>query len=157
MNPTLSEFLAWLEQGPYAIPTLPNQADLQPNELALPADNNPGDRFTIEFSPDEGSIQSVTGGAVTFDVSDAGQTWYRFFGLLQTSARSLGFHGVGLPQPHTHRMPGAYTLPPQLLGPANLHAWLDCPNTVACPFIAAAIRAFLLVTMQRTHAIYPWI
>jgi hypothetical protein len=47
MNPTLSEFLAWLEQGPYAIPTLPNQGDLQPNELALPADNNPGDRFTI--------------------------------------------------------------------------------------------------------------
>jgi hypothetical protein len=157
MNPTLAEFLAWLEQGPYAIPTLPNQADLAPNELALPAGNNPGDRFTIEFSPDEGSIQTVTGGEVPFDVSDVGQTWYRFFGLLQTSARNLGFHGVGLPQPHTHRMPSAYALPPQLLGPANLHAWLDCPNSGACPYIAAAIRAFLLVSMQQNHAIYPWI
>jgi hypothetical protein len=157
MNPTLSEFLAWLEQAPYAIPTLPNQADLQPNELALPVDNNPGDRFTIEFSQDQGSIQSVTGGAVTFDVSDAGQTWYRFFGLLQTSARNLGFHGIGLPQPHTHRMPAAYTSPPQFLGPANLHGWLDCPNNRVCPFIAAAIRAFLLKTLPEHHPLYQWV
>ena len=157
MTPTLAEFFAWLEQGPYAIPTLPNQADLQPNILALPIDNNREDRFTIEFSQNQGTIQTVTGGEVTFDVSDAGQTWYRFFGLLQTSARNLGFHGVGLPQPHTHRMPSAYALPPQLLGSANLHAWLDCPNTAACPYIAAAIRAFLLFSMQSNHAIYPLI
>jgi hypothetical protein len=89
------------------------------------------------------------GDEVTLDVSDVSQTWYRFFGLLNTSARNLGFHGVGLPQPQTHRVPASYASPPQLQGLANLHGWLDCPNNRSCPYIALAIRGFLLVSMQR--------
>jgi hypothetical protein len=157
MTPTLAEFFAWLEQGPYAIPTLPNQADLQPTDLALPIDNKRGDRFTIEFFQNQGTIQTVTGGDVAFDVSEAGQTWYRFFGLLQTSARNIGFHGVGLPQPLAHRMPGSYNSPSQPPGPANLHGWFNCPNNRACPFVAASIRAFLLNTLPEYHPLYQWV
>lgn len=157
MTPTLAEFFAWLEQGPYAIPTLPNQADLQPNELALPADNNPADRFTIDLPNKEGKIQTVAGGEAAFDLSDAGQIWCRFFGLLQTSAGNLDFHSMGLANPLTHRMPGAYNSLLQYLGPANLHSWLDRPNNRALSYIAAVVRAFLLVTVQRNHNPYTWV
>lgn len=159
MNPTLAEFLAWLEQIPRCIPTLPDQADLQP--AALITDWNPGDGvqtgFGIVYDADGGTIHTIAGNQCTFDVCDVGQTWTRLFGLLQTTARNTAFHGTLLHHPHTHRMPGSYNQPPQLMGPPNLNGWLDCPNNRACPFLAAAIRAFLLNTLPANHPLYQWV
>jgi|GEM_PF-3278154 len=159
MTPTLAEFLAWLEQTPRCIPTLPDQADLPPAEL-IPV-WNPNHEvqsgFGIVYEADGGTIHTIAGNQCSFDVSDAGQTWTRFFGLMQTTARNVGFHGAVLAQPHAHRMPGSYNQPPQLMGPSNLHGWPDCPNNRVCPFLAATIRAFLLNTLPANHPLYQWV
>jgi hypothetical protein len=135
MIPTLAEFLAWLEQTPRCIPTLPDQSDLQPAEL-IPV-WNPNHEvqsgFGIVYDPDGGTIHTIAGNRCSFDVSDAGQTWTRFFGLLQTTARNVGFHGTLLLRPYTHRIPGSYNQPPQLMGSANLHG-LTVPTTGSARF-----------------------
>jgi hypothetical protein len=113
MTPTLAEFLAWLERTPRCIPTLPDQSDLQPAEL-IPVwnpDHEVQSDFGIVYEADGGTIHTMAGNQCSFDVSDAGQTWTRFFGLLQTTARNVGFHCTLLPQPYTHRMPGSYNQP----------------------------------------------
>jgi hypothetical protein len=45
---------------------------------------------------------------------------------------------------------------PNLQG-RQIIGWLDCPNNPACPYIAVAIGAFLLVSMQRTRILYIWV
>ena len=75
--------------------------------------SNPALEFVYEA--DGGTIHTIAGNQCSFDVSDAGQTWTRFFAL-QTTARNVGFHGTLLTQPYTHRMPGSYNQPPQTNG-----------------------------------------
>ena len=159
MTPTLAEFLAWLEQTPRSIPTLPDQSDLPPAAL-IPV-WNPNHEvqsgFGIVYEADGWTIHTIAGNQCPFDGSDARQTWTLFFGLLQTTACNVGFHGTLLTQPYTHRMPGSYNRPPPLMRASNLHGWLDCPNNRACPFLAAAIRAFLLNTLPANHPLYQWV
>jgi hypothetical protein len=105
MTLTLAEFPTRLESTPRCIPTLPDQSDLQPAEL-IPVwnpDHKVQSGFGIVYDADGGTIHTIAGSQCSFDVSDAGQTWTRFFGLLQTTARNVGFHGRLLTQPYTHR------------------------------------------------------
>ena len=159
MVPTLTEFLDCLEETPRCIPTLPDQFDLQPAEL-IPVwnpDHEVQSGFGIVYEADGWTIHTIARNRCPFYASDAGQTWTRFFGLLQTTARNVGFHGTLLTQPYTHRMPGSYNRPPPLMRASNLHGWLDCPNNIACTFLAAAIRAFLLNTLPAKHPLYQWV
>ena len=159
MTPTLTEFLAWLEESPRNIPTLPDQADLQPADLIPLFDTSSEVQsgFAIEFCIDEGKIYAITGNQISFDVYVAGLTWTRFFGLLQTTAHNSALHGAILLRPHTHRLTASFKQPPQIMGASNLNGWLDCPNNRACPFLAAAIRAFVLNTLPERHPLYQWV
>ena len=162
-----NSFWEWLINSvAITIPTLGTQDGSQDIQiLNLPANQNPETGFfTIQAGLDgDGSITVPSGNPHKFSKEIAQRTWDRFFGLLSTTARANGFHFVGghvpspLPQIFTHQMASAYTLPPNPAGNANLHFWFDCPNAVACVFIAATIRANLLNIIPNNHILYIFI
>jgi hypothetical protein len=164
---TFDNFWEWLVNSEaITIPTLGTQDGNQHIQiLNLPPNQHPdAGFFTIHVDLNEGgSITVPNGNTHNFSKELAQRTWDRFFGLLATTARANGFHHVGgdtpapLPQKFTHQMASAYTLPPNLVGNANLHYWFDCPNFTPCVFIAATIRAFLLTNLSVDHALYTYV
>lgn len=152
-----NSFWEWLiNSGAITIPTLGTQDGSQDIQiLNLPANQNPSTGFfTIQAGLDGGGTITVpNGNPHNFDRELAQRVWDRFLGLLSTTARANGFQFAGgqlpgpLPQIFTHQMASAYTLPPNPAGNANLHFWFDCPNAVPCVFIAASVRAFLLLNL----------
>ena len=162
-----NNFWEWLiNSGAITIPTLGTQDGNQQIQIInLPANQNPETGFfTIHVDLNGGgSITVPNGNSHHFSRELAQRTWDRFFGLLSTTARANGFHHVGgdipapLPQIFTHQMSSSYIRPPNPAGPANLHNWFDCPNTVPCVFIAATIRTFLLTNLTVDHALYTYV
>lgn len=167
--PTFTNFWEWLvNSGAITIPTLGTQNGNQEIEIInLPANQNPETGFfTIHVDLNEVCKVTIPSGkSHRFSQELAQRTWDRFLGLLSTTARANGYHHAGglipapLPQIFTHQMASAYTLPPNEdeVGPANLHQWFDCPNTVPCVFIAATIRVFLLKKLPAGHILHPFI
>lgn len=164
---TFDNFWEWLVNSEATtIPTLGTQdGNQQIQILNLPPNQNPEDGFFtihVDFNGG-GQITVPNGNTHNFSKELAQRTWDRFFGLLATTARANGFHHADghipapLPQISTHQMASSYIRPPNPAGPANLHYWFDCPNTVPCVFIAATIRTFLLTNLPDDHILFGYI
>jgi hypothetical protein len=102
-------------------------------------------RFTVQINSDSfpGNITSSTSVKHSFSKSDAQRTWDRFFGLKQAEDFLLSKKPLaGIPKRSPYLMAGSYERPGSKKKPFPQN-WLDCPNTICCPYIAATIRDFL--------------
>jgi hypothetical protein len=111
-----------------------------------------GKQFTVQINPDglSGNVMSSSKTPHKFSKTDAQRTWDRFFGLKQAEDFFLSKKlFAGIPK-KPYLMPGSYELPGNKKKPYPQN-WLDCPNTICCPWIAATIRDFLATHKQTNN------
>jgi hypothetical protein len=163
--PTFTQFWEWLNQGIYIIPTLGSQNGNQniPTQQVLELENPQEGFFVIQAVDSGGVLVIPNGNQHNFSKEIAQRTWDRFLGMLATSARADGFHhpagqiATPLPRIFAHQMASAYILPPADHRPSNMHFWFDCPNTITCVFVAAAIRTYLLNNLPQGNLLYSYL
>jgi hypothetical protein len=125
MNTTFEQFWKWLCKKKRTIENLGGQTS-----------------FAISAQGSCGIIKPKRSRSIyPFSVCDARLTWVRFHGLRQTEEYFIK-RSASKFKKSPYKMAASYALPnnPQNPLPQN---WLESPNKMCCPWIAAAIRDFL--------------